>query len=43
MIVGGLEHIPLKKENGATLYSPCLEIVDTRAMGRGTIDPIISL
>ena len=40
---GGLEQIPLKYENGARFSSPSLEIVETNAMGRGTIDPIISL
>jgi hypothetical protein len=42
-MVGGFEQTPLKKENGATLSIPSLDFVETNAIGRGTIDPIINL
>jgi hypothetical protein len=42
-IEGGFEQIPLKKEKGAKLKTPFLDWVETKAMGRGTMDPIISL
>tara|TARA_B110000438_G_C15350151_1_gene451732 strand:- start:217 stop:348 length:132 start_codon:yes stop_codon:yes gene_type:complete len=43
MIVGGLEQTPLKYEKGARFFIPFFEIVDTRAIGLGTIEPIMSL
>ena len=43
MIVGGFEQTPLKYEKGAILFFPSFDIVDTNAIGLGTIDPIISL
>jgi|TARA_Y100000748_G_C15434546_1_gene464586 hypothetical protein len=43
MIVGGFEQTPLKYEKGAMLFPPSFDIVDTNAIGLGTIDPIISL
>jgi hypothetical protein len=42
-IVGDFEHTPLKYENGAKLKLLSLEIVETNAIGLGTIDPIMSL
>jgi hypothetical protein len=42
-MVGGFEQTPLKNEKGATLFFPFLERVDTKAMGLGTMDPIINL
>jgi hypothetical protein len=42
-MVGGLEQTPLKYENGAKLFFPSNDIVDTSAMGLGNIDPIIIL
>ena len=43
IIVGGLEHTPLKYEKGAMLFCLFFDIVDTNAIGLGTIEPIISL
>jgi hypothetical protein len=43
MIVGGLEQTPLKYENGAILFFPFLDNVDTNAIGLGTMEPIINL
>ena len=43
IIVGGLEHTPLKYEKGAKLNILLFETVETNAMGLGTIEPIISL
>jgi hypothetical protein len=43
IIVGGLEHTPLKYEKGAILFFPSLLAVETKAIGLGTIDPIINL
>jgi hypothetical protein len=42
-MVGGFEHTPLKKENGARLSMPSFDFVETKAIGRGRMDPIISL
>ena len=42
-MVGGLEQTPLKYEKGARFKIPPGEQVDTSAIGRGTIDPIMSL
>ena len=42
-MVGGLEQTPLKYEKGARFKIPSGEQVDTSAIGRGTIDPIMSL
>jgi hypothetical protein len=41
--MGGLEVTPLKKEKGATLKIPDFEVVETRAIGLGTIEPIMSI
>ena len=43
MIVGGFEQTPLKYEKGARLLIPLFEVVETKAIGLGTIEPIISL
>jgi hypothetical protein len=40
---GGSEQIPLKYEKGARFSIPSFDSVDTNAMGRGTMDPIMSL
>jgi hypothetical protein len=37
MTLGGLAVTPLKKLNGARFAMPLLEMVDTHAIGRGTI------
>jgi hypothetical protein len=42
-IVGGFEQTPLKKLNGARFRIPSLLIVETSAIGLGTIEPIINL
>jgi hypothetical protein len=39
----GFELMPVKKLNGARLRIPSSLMVETSAIGRGTIDPIISL
>jgi hypothetical protein len=41
--VGGFEPTPEKKLNGARLATPSRLIVETSAMGRGTIMPVINL
>jgi hypothetical protein len=41
--VGGFEQTPLKNENGARLSILSADLVETKPMGRGRIDPIISL
>ena len=41
--VGGLEPTPLKKLNGARFATPLRSVVETSAMGRGTIMPVMSL
>jgi hypothetical protein len=38
----GLAQMPVKKLNGARFVFPSGEIVDTQAMGRGWMSPIIS-
>jgi hypothetical protein len=35
--------MPLKNENGARFGRPSCETVETNAIGRGTMQPIISL
>ena len=42
-IVGGLALTPVKKLKGARLRIPSTFTVETNAMGRGTMTPIISL
>ena len=42
-ITGGLALMPVKKLNGARLRTPSAVMVETKAMGRGTITPTISL
>ena len=42
-IVGGLALTPVKKLKGARLRIPSGLMLETNAMGRGTITPIISL
>ncbi len=42
-IVGGSLHTPMKKLNGARLFTPSAPTVDTHAIGRGTMQPIRSL
>lgn len=39
----GSEPTPLKKEKGATFGRPSADTVETTAIGRGTIPPIMSL
>ena len=39
----GFELMPVKKLNGAKLRMPSLLMVETSAIGRGTIEPIKSL
>ncbi len=41
--VGGFEVIPVKNEKGARLIRPDSDIVETKAIGRGKMLPIISL
>jgi hypothetical protein len=43
MMVGGLEHTPLKYEKGARFNVPFIEQVETKAMGLGRMEPIIIL
>src|SRR3974377_1939388 len=40
---GGLAHTALKKLKGARLRTPSGEMVETNAIGRGTMEPIRSL
>jgi hypothetical protein len=42
-ITGGFALIPVKKLNGARLRMPSALMVETNAIGRGTITPTISL
>jgi hypothetical protein len=43
MMVGGLAQTPLKYENGAKFGVPSFESVETRAIGLGTMEPIMIL
>ena len=43
IIDGGFEHTPLKYEKGAKLFFPFGDILDTSAIGLGSIEPIIIL
>jgi hypothetical protein len=40
---GGFELATVKKLNGAALKAPSVLIVETKAIGRGTTEPIRSL
>lgn len=42
-MVGGLEQTPLKYEKGARFKTSSGEQVETKAMGRGKMEPIINL
>jgi hypothetical protein len=42
-MIGGFALTPVKKLNGARFQRPSSLRVETNAMGRGTMDPIISL
>jgi hypothetical protein len=39
-MVGGLEATALKNEKGARFKIPSVDIVDTKAIGRGTTTPV---